>query len=199
MNDTQHLNQPPVIAPLSKEAAALGFQMSSEPELGALLRTLAASKPAGRLLELGTGVGISAAWILAGMDLHSRLLTVENNEQQVEVAKRHLGQDERITFYIGDGAEFLLKSQKSQKSQKERYDFIFADAWPGKYNHLNETLSLLQPGGLYIIDDMLPQPNWPADHAPNVHKLIATLEAREDLVLSKISWSTGVIIATKKA
>ena len=192
MNDINNLNPPPVIAQLTKEAAGFGFQMSSEAELGGLLRTLAASKPAGNLLELGTGVGISAAWILAGMDDNSRLLTVENNEKQVEVAKRYLGHDERISFYIGDGAKFLLESQE------ERYDFIFADAWPGKYNQLDEALSLLQPGGLYIIDDMLPQPNWPADHAPRVPKLIATLEARKDLILSKISWSTGIIIAIKK-
>ena len=35
----------------------MSFDMISEPKVGALLATLAASKPAGRFLELGTGTG----------------------------------------------------------------------------------------------------------------------------------------------
>jgi predicted O-methyltransferase YrrM len=36
---------------------------------------------------------------------------------------------------------------------------IFADAWPGKYSDLEKALKLVKPGGFYIIDDMLTQPN----------------------------------------
>ena len=54
--------------------------MASEPKTGALLKTLAASRPAGRLLELGTGTGISAAWLLAGMDRAATLITVDNDD-----------------------------------------------------------------------------------------------------------------------
>lgn len=32
-------------------------------------------------------------------------------------------------------------------------DFIFADTWHGKYLMLAEVLDMLNPGGLYIIDD----------------------------------------------
>jgi hypothetical protein len=39
---------------------------------GLFLRTLAASKPAGRFLELGTGTGVATAWLLDGMDHASR-------------------------------------------------------------------------------------------------------------------------------
>ncbi len=37
------------------------FDMPSDRHTGSLLRTLAASKPDGRLLELGTGTGLSTA------------------------------------------------------------------------------------------------------------------------------------------
>lgn len=40
----------------------------------------------------------------------------------------------------------------------ESMDLIFADTWPGKYKHLEGTLSLLKKGGL--IDDMIAQDNW---------------------------------------
>ena len=46
------------------------------------------------------------------------------------------------------------------------FDLIFANAIPGKYEHLDETLALLRCGGLYVVDDMLPQPTWQKDHAP---------------------------------
>ncbi len=60
----------------------------------------------------------------------------------------------------------------------QQFELVFADTWPGKYYALDEALSLIKPGGLYVIDDMLPQPNWPDDHAPKVAELIAALERR---------------------
>jgi hypothetical protein len=51
---------------------------------------------------------------------------------------------------------------------------------------------------MYVIDDMMPQPNWPAGHEDNVVKLVADLESRTDLQLVKMAWSTGILIATKK-
>ena len=45
-----------------------GFTMPSEIKTCSLLRTLAASKPSSKFLELGTGTGLSTCWILDGMD-----------------------------------------------------------------------------------------------------------------------------------
>src|SRR5688572_31489907 len=55
--------------------------MSSEPGTGSLLRALAASKPNGRFLELGTGAGVGTAWPLAGMDPGSRLISIDNDAE----------------------------------------------------------------------------------------------------------------------
>ena len=82
-------------------------------------------------------------------------------------------------------------------AERATYDLIFADTWPGKYWLLDETLALLSPGAFYVIDDMLPQPNWPTGHASNVAALIATLEGRSDLHITKLNWSTGLIIAAR--
>lgn len=192
MNNTTYLTLPPMLEAIEEDTQALGFSMASDRELGSLLRTLAASKPGGRFLELGTGTGMSAAWILDGMDEGSTLVTVERDEEVVAIAKRHLGSDPRLSFYVGDGEAFL------NNPPAPAYDFIFADAWAGKYNDLDPALSLLKGGGLYIIDDMLPQPSWPEGHAGKAAQLILALEQRKELLLTKISWSSGVIIATKK-
>jgi predicted O-methyltransferase YrrM len=171
------------------EATKIGFRLSCDSHTGSLLRTLSASKSKGRFLELGTGVGISTAWILAGMDSQSTLTTVELDEKLQGVAKKYLSVDERVEFYLGDASEYI------EKSYNQRFDFIFADTYPGKYTNLNETLELLNIGGLYIIDDLLPVDE--NDDDPKMEGLVKRLETRSDLIITKINWSTGLIIATK--
>ena len=195
MFETIHLLPPSVVKGIEEATQALRFTMASDPLTGSLLRTLATTKPAAIFLELGTGTGMGTAWILDGMDSSSRLLTVDNDEQAIAVAKRYLGHDRRVTFYTMDGAEFL----QTLKDQGATFDFIFADTWPGKYAHLDEALQLLKVGGLYIVDDMLPQPSWPEDHPPKVANLISVLERRRDLRLTVLNWSTGLVVAAKSA
>jgi predicted O-methyltransferase YrrM len=187
------LKIPAALELIETDTKAIDFSMGSERLTGALLRALAASKPKSQILELGTGTGISAAWLLDGMDDESHLTTVDNHEAPVEIAKRYLGADNRVTFHIEDGLEFL------SKIQNERFDLIFADSWPGKFNGLELALSVLKIGGFYVIDDLLPQPIWPEDHAPKVPKLIEALVQRRDLVICPIEWSSGLLIAVKKA
>ena len=94
-----------------------------------------------------------------------------------------------------------IKKKNENLHHKEFYqktfDLIFADAWPGKYSEIDEVLDLIKVGGFYIVDDMTKQPNWPEGHEENVKSLVAYLEKREDLTLTKLNWSTGVIMAVK--
>jgi predicted O-methyltransferase YrrM len=183
---------PPALYHIGREAEQLGFLLSSEPLTGRLLRTLAASKPGARFLEIGTGVGYGTCWILAGMDAKSTLVTVERDERVSAVAKKYLGGDPRVTFVSADAEPFLTQIQDVS------FDFIFADTFPGKFYLLEETLSLLNSGGLYIIDDLLAQATWEDGHQANVDRLITELEEREDLQTVKLSWASGLMICTKK-
>jgi predicted O-methyltransferase YrrM len=191
MEDLNHLNEPKSIQAIERDSRAIGFNMPSEQLTCSFLRTIAASKPSGKLLELGSGTGLSTAWILDGMDGDSHLTTVDLEASFLEILDRHLGTDPRLTVVCGDGDD-LLRSLNGQK-----FDFIFADAWSGKYQLLEEALALLKPGGIYAIDDMLPQPNWPEGHAEKVVNLITSLEQRQDLRIVKMSWASGIILATK--
>ena len=178
---------------ISRETGNIDFDQNSESSLGFLLATLAATKPGGNFLELGTGSGLSTAWLLHGMDADSLLASVEIDSDLMAIAKKHLDQDPRVKFVTGKGEDHILKMQPGS------FDLIFADTWPGKYHHLDETLALLKPGGIYIVDDMLPQKNWPEGHAEKAGQLIRYLENRDDLLMTMLSWSTGIIICTKKA
>lgn len=191
MNDTKLSFIPDKIFQIERDTIKLGFTMASDYQTGSLLRTLAATKKKGRILELGTGTGLSACWLLNGMDKESLLETVDDDFSVVEMAKRHLKDDSRVKFHVQDGSIFL------RERAEEKYDLIFADTWPGKYTDFDLCLSLLKEGGFYIVDDMLPQKNWPEDHKPKVEKLIKKLDALKGFHITKLCWSTGIIIVTK--
>ena len=193
MDDTKNICPPKCLLAIEADTRKIEFKMASEPLVGSLLRTLAASKAKGRFLELGTGTGLSTAWLLDGMCSDSTLVTMDNDQTLLDVAHRHLGSDTRLRIVCEDGDEFV----KSLFSSGEKFDFIFADTWAGKYRFIQETLDLLNRHGLYVIDDMLPQPNWPEDHPPKVESLLALLEKRKDFLITKMAWSCGVVICTK--
>ncbi|HVB21139.1 MAG TPA: class I SAM-dependent methyltransferase [Ktedonobacteraceae bacterium] len=194
MDDTTNLNPPPVINELAKTATILNFTLSSDQLTGSLLRTLAASKPGGELLELGTGVGMGTAWLLAGMGAAAHLTTVDRNEETTTIVRRFLAADSRVTFQLMDAIAFI----HSCHEQKRMFDLIFADSVPGKFAALEETLALLKQGGLYVIDDLNPQPGWSADHPPKVEHLLSVLEGRADLSITKFNWSVGLLVAAKR-
>ena len=191
MNDTVIAGIPEEYNKIKKATAELNFSMASDLYTGSLLKTLAASRSSGRLLELGTGTGLATAWMVAGMDAGSSLVTVENNELLIEVARKNINNN-RVEFVLADGYEWI------KNYAGEKFDFIFADAMPGKYDLFDETINILNSGGLYIIDDMLPQPNWPVGHDEKAESFIQQLEQRSDLLITKLNWSTGIIIVTKK-
>ena len=186
--------EPAALAVLEEATAASGFGMPSDRLTGMLLAALAATKPGGRLLELGTGTGLATSWLLHGMDATAHLTSIDNDAAVQAIAHAALGADPRVHFVTADGGDYL----HTASMDGERFDLIFADAWPGKYTALDAALALLAPGALYVVDDMLPQPNWPPGHEANVAALRRTLAARTDLSVATLDWSTGVILATKR-
>ena len=111
---------------------------------------------------------------LAGMDARSSLVSVENDPVVLAIARDEIGADPRLRLMEADGGDFLA-------SCRERCDFVYADTWPGKYSHLRLSLILVKPGGIFLVDDRLPQPNWPAGHDAKGAELSAELEGLPDL------------------
>ena len=177
----------------------VGFMMGSPELTGELLCTLAASKPGGKLLELGTGTGLATAWLLHGMSPDATLLSVDNDAEAVAVARTHLGNDTRLELKTGDGFE-LLRELKS-----EAFDLIFADTWPGKIHAPELALDLVSPGGFYVVDDMelawATNKNLLDDTLLGVwegqRRLMSLLETRTDFLCTSMNWSTGLIVYTK--
>ena len=192
MNQEIKQAYPKAFIDIEKATHESGFTMASDALTCSLLKTLAATKPGGKFLELGTGTGLSTSWILDGMDAASTLTSIDNDGGFLVIAQQFLGTDKRLELICIDGDDWF------QQNKHLRFDYIFADTWHGKYLLLDEAIAMLNPGGLYIIDDMLPQPNWPEGHHEKAIKLIEVLEQRTDLILTKQCWATGIVIAVKK-
>ena len=192
MDDLNYLEEPAALAGILARTKELDFTMASEPKTGALLRVLAASKPGGRMLEIGTGTGAGTSWILAGMDAKATLVSVDVDEDYQDVARSALGSDPRVSFILQDAASFLWRVPACS------FDLIFADAIAGKYLALDEALAVVRPGGFYVIDDMLPQPSWPEGHADKVAGLLERLKEEKDFEFVRMTWASGVVVMVKK-
>jgi len=126
------------------------------------------------------------------MDKNPTLVSFDKDQKFLGIAMEYLGEDSRLELVETDGGDWV------GKNLSRKFDYIFADTWHGKYLLLEEVLSMLNPGGLYIIDDMLPQDNWPDGHQEKAEKLVSFLENRGDLFLTKQHWATGIVICVKR-
>ncbi|MEB2782002.1 class I SAM-dependent methyltransferase [Algoriphagus sp. C2-6-M1] len=191
MNESDIKNKPSIHPTIEAKCQKIGFSMPSDLYIGTLLKTLVASKPCGNFLELGTGIGLSLSWMADGMDDCGHLISIDNDPKLTEIVSQLFSLDARVNILCEDGTEWI------KNYSGDKFDLIFADAWPGKYSELDEVLDLLKIGGLYVIDDMDEQPNWPKGHAAKAEELVEILEKKKDFTITKMNWSSGIILMTK--
>jgi predicted O-methyltransferase YrrM len=126
------------------------------------------------------------------MDERSTLISVDNDGAVQAVARDSLGADNRLTLVTTGGLDFL------RNERAESFDLVFGDAMPGKYEGLDQALAVVRVGGFYVIDDMLPQPNWPEGHADKVPILIQRLAANRNFEILPLVWASGVVVAVRR-
>jgi predicted O-methyltransferase YrrM len=120
-------------------------------------------------------------------------VSVETDEVLQRNAREILGADQRLSLVLEDGAEFLLRQPE------QSFDLLFADAMAGKFESLDDALAVVKPGGFYIIDDLLPQPNWPDGHGKRVDELMYRLSADPRFAMLPMIWASGVPVLTHLA
>jgi predicted O-methyltransferase YrrM len=185
---------PLTIPPLAAKAQAIAdrgqFKMSSEPRVGALLRTLAASKPGGNILEVGAGVGVGSAWLLDGMDANARLTSLEVHERVGGVCRQILAPDPRAQVVITDATEWLTSYSGPL------FDFVFVDTTITKFERRDTLFAHLADGALFVADDLLPQDSWNDEHPPRVERFRKEILEEPNLVPTLVDWASGLVIAT---
>jgi predicted O-methyltransferase YrrM len=120
---------------------------------GAWLRWFAGVRPARDVVELGSGIGYSALWLLAGMHHSGMLTTIEVDADRQARAQRVLGRaghGQRVRSILGAALTVL------PKLADHAYDLVFIDATPSEYpDYLRHATRLLRPGGLLIADHVM--------------------------------------------
>jgi predicted O-methyltransferase YrrM len=128
-------------------------------EVGALLRVLALSVGASRILEIGTAIGYSGLWLAGALPPNGMLLTLERDPERARVARENFkkaGLDERVGVMVGDAERLLAKVAGP-------FDLIFQDGDKALYAPMLDRLAdLLRPGGLLVTDNVL----WDGEVVP---------------------------------
>lgn len=142
-------------------------------EAQTLLRFFLQMKRPKQILEVGAAVGFSSSFMSEYMPENCRITTIEKVEMRIVEAKKNLSLARRandITLMMGEALDALrLLNGDNPQSKIEmffpgnqeiplsnQYDFIFMDAAKAQYmNFLPEIMKLLEPGGLFITDNVL--------------------------------------------
>lgn len=128
--------------------------MPVSPGTGACLRLLAAAVGARSVVEIGTGTGVSALWMLRGMRPDGVLTTVDVEPEHHRLARECLVAagfaPNRTRLITGRAHEVLPRLTDGA------YDLVFCDGEKREYgDYLAEAVRLLRPGGLVAFDNAL--------------------------------------------
>ena len=140
---------PPLVVRAARLATELGFTHSCTEETGRLLHLLAAMRGRTRVAETGTGVGYGAAWIVAALDPAVPFFTAEVDEAFAAAASDLFREDANVSVLAGDWHDVL--------PEHAPFDFLFHDGSKRRPDlDGEETLRLLAPRGLIVMDDLTP-------------------------------------------
>jgi predicted O-methyltransferase YrrM len=128
-------------------------------EVGALLRVLATSINATRILEIGTAIGYSGIWLAGALPEGGMLITMEVDQERARVARDNFtraGVADRANVMVGNAERMLAKVSGP-------FDLIFQDGDKRLYlPMLAPLIDRLRPRGLLVTDNVL----WSGEVVP---------------------------------
>lgn len=194
----------PVLDEIARDNATRGLPLV-DAEVGALLRVLATSVGASRILEIGTAIGYSGIWLARALPPDGMLVTMEFDEDRAREARDNFaraGLSGRVSVVVGDAQLKIAKVAGP-------FDLIFQDGDKKLYTPLLDRLvALLRRGGLLVTDNVL----WDGEVVPgfqgaprqNPDDTRAIIEynqrvaAHPDLLTSIVPLRDGVSISVKR-
>lgn len=127
--------------------------MMTHPDLGALLAVLVRASGGRSVLEVGTFVGTSAAWMAHGLAAGGRIDTLEADPERARRAEEFFaaaGIADRVRVHRGPAEETLPGLAPGG------YDLCYIDAdKPGYPSYLEHAVRLVRTGGLIVADNVL--------------------------------------------
>jgi predicted O-methyltransferase YrrM len=123
------------------------------PAVGAQIAVLAAASQALNIVEIGTGAGVSALWLLHGSP-RATITTIDSEPEHLAVARRAFGEAKipaaRARFITGRASDVLPRMNEAS------YDIVLIDADPeGVIEYVEHGLRLVRAGGTVLVPRIL--------------------------------------------
>lgn len=166
--------------------------MACDETTGRLLAALAAAVPSdGRVLELGTGVGVGTAWIVSGLGDRTdvRVVSVEIDPDTAALARDN-DWPSYVDLHLGDALELL--------GTLGTFDLVFADARGGKTYGLDRTIAALAPQGVLLVDDMTPLDSWSEEGREQQERVRVTLTTHTELLACELRTGSGLLLCARR-
>lgn len=142
---------PPAWTAMEREGRRLGLPLIDR-QVGRLLEFLVRTIGAARVLEVGTCIGYSTAWLARAVGENGRVLSLEIDPERAARARAHLadaGLGSRVRVLEGDTAALL-------PTLEGPFDLVFNDGAKRHYPQVAKTgHALLRVGGLLVSDNAL--------------------------------------------
>lgn len=122
--------------------------------VGAALRFIAAAVRAHKVVEIGTGTGVSGLWLLRGMAPDGILTTIDREGEHQRLAREAFTEEgiphTRLRLIPGRALEVLPRLKDAD------YDVVHCDGDKREYpDYFEHALRLLRPGGVVAFDNAL--------------------------------------------
>ena len=152
------LREPDILRQLREETAKLSMaQMQISPEQGQFMALLVQLMGAKKTLEIGVFTGYSALAVALALPDDGKVIACDISGEYTAIAKDFWGRagvSEKIDLRIAPALETLEKL--IAEGEAESFDLAFIDADKRNYeNYYERVLTLLRPGGLILIDNVL--------------------------------------------
>lgn len=142
---------PDIVKQCKQLAEANHFAHSCSDDTGRLLRILSGQITEGKILEIGTGFGVGASWIISALSPEVSFYSVDIKQSQIEKVQREFTQP-NVYFQSGD-----WKAMREQGP----FRFVFADAAGAKNEEAVLLYHMVDSRGLLLLDDLTPEEFWP--------------------------------------
>lgn len=136
------------IAQARQHSVEIGVEAVS-PATGAHLALIAAASNARNIMEIGTGVGVSGLWMLAGAP-EADLTSIDSEVDHQLLAKATFTNagipSSRVRLIAGRALDVLPRMNESS------YDLVLVDADPGSViEYVEHGLRMVRPGGTVLV------------------------------------------------
>lgn len=191
-------------SPATHAARVLAAERGTEPispAAAATLTLLASAIRARHVVEVGTGTGVSAVALLAGM-APDGVLTSIDNEAELQLVAREVLNDagiprQRARLIAGEALGVLPKLTDGA------YDLVFVDGDPLEYvEYVAQAIRLLRPGGILVLNHALwkgqvADPDNSDDEPLIIREALDAVRGLEEFTAALLPVGDGLLVATR--